>query len=605
MLKKDRKRNDYNHSLLSKVLFSYFLIFAVPIILLYASLYGTSRRLAQREGTAQLLSFLTSISNTMDEVFRSVNFVQSQLQGNTAFSNDCFRLTEYDGVRASDYRNYRLRQELGMELYNLYLSNPYLDSLEVYTPYGNTLFGNYAGDTRYISTEPTKGQIESIMENAERAAQTGERSWHVLRPDSKEAMFATYSRPFCAFNPSRHIYSRAVVSAKPLRDHISVYDPAGAIQFYIRIGDSPWIPISGPGTVDTEELEGFAPGEASGWIGFYSGDVPCLMAYFRSRYTGWYYAAAVPQEHYNVSEPLMTEYWFYILGTLAVIFILTALFVSFYLIRPMKRISGKMREAEGGDLSVRIRTGRRDELGYIGHRLNVLLKNIDTLIHTNYETRLLKEGYELKFIQTQLKEHFIYNTLDSIHWIADKNHVPQISRIIFDLSRFFRLTLNNGSDYITIGREAEVLKSYLALLNVRMGETIDSSIEVEAGLENERVIKYFFQPVLENAVVHGLRPKGGGTVRVRFTSPEAGRICYEVRDDGVGISPMDLNDIRICVRENKSDGKYFALMNLNRQLGLYFGEDYTFAIDSSFKGGTVVSIQFPKGCGIYDKSDDH
>lgn len=233
------------------------------------------------------------------------------------------------------------------------------------------------------------------------------------------------------------------------------------------------------------------------------------MAYFRSQYTGWYYAAAVPLEHYNVSEPLMTEYWFYIVITLVFIFILTALFVSFYLIRPMKQISDKMREAEHGDLDVRIHTRRRDELGYIGHRLNVLLKNIDSLIHTNYETRLLKEGYELKFIQTQLKEHFIYNTLDSIHWIADKNNVPQISKIIFDLSRFFRLTLNNGSDYITIEREAEVLASYLSLLNVRMDGTIESSIEMDDSIRDQRVIKYFFQPVLENAVVHGLRPKGG------------------------------------------------------------------------------------------------
>ena len=77
-----------------------------------------------------------------------------------------------------------------------------------------------------------------------------------------------------------------------------------------------------------------------------------MMAYFRSQYTGWYYAAAVPLEHYNVSEPLMTEYWFYIVITLVFIFILTALFVSFYLIRPMKQISDKMREAEHGDLDV-------------------------------------------------------------------------------------------------------------------------------------------------------------------------------------------------------------------------------------------------------------
>ena len=588
------KKKNYNHSLLSKVLFIYFLIFAVPIILLYASLYGTSKRLAQKEGASQLLSSLTSISNTMDEVFRSVNFVQSQLQGNTAFSNDCFRLTEDDSAGVG-YRNYRLRQELSMELYKLYLSNPYLHSLEVYSSYGNTLFGNYPGNSRHISIDPTETQIENIRQNAQKTSLTGNRAWYVLSSDTRQTLFATYSRPFCAFNPNMYTYSRAIISTETLHDHIKVYDPSEAIQFYIRPRSREWIPISGPSTVDTADLPISAPEEVSGWVPFNSRGVPCLMAYFRSQYTGWYYAAAVPLEHYNVSEPLMTEYWFYIVITLVFIFILTALFVSFYLIRPMKQISNKMREAEHGDLDVRIHTRRRDELGYIGHRLNVLLKNIDSLIHTNYETRLLKEGYELKFIQTQLKEHFIYNTLDSIHWIADKNNVPQISKIIFNLSRFFRLTLNNGSDYITIEREAEVLASYLSLLNVRMDGTIESSLQIDDTIRGERVIKYFFQPVLENAVVHGLRPKGGGRITVCFSSVGPNKIRYCVTDDGAGITPLDLNDINLCIREDRSDGKYFALINLNRQLRLYYGEDYSFAIESRPGDGTSVSIEFPKG----------
>lgn len=588
------KKKTYNHSLLSKVLFIYFLIFAVPIILLYASLYGTSKRLAQKEGASQLLSSLTSISNTMDEVFRSVNFVQSQLQGNTAFSNDCFRLTEDDSADVG-YRNYRLRQELSMELYKLYLSNPYLHSLEVYSSYGNTLFGNYPGNSRHIAIDPTETQIENIRQNAQKTSLTGNRAWYVLSSDPEQTLFATYSRPFCAFNPNMYTFSRAIISTETLHDHIKVYDPSEAIQFYIRPRNREWIPISGPNTVATADLPVSAPEVVSGWVPFNSGGVPCLMAYFRSQYTGWYYAAAVPLEHYNVSEPLMTEYWFYIVITLVFIFILTALFVSCYLIRPMKQISNKMREAEHGDLDVRIHTRRRDELGYIGHRLNVLLKNIDSLIHTNYETKLLKEGYELKFIQTQLKEHFIYNTLDSIHWIADKNNVPQISKIIFDLSRFFRLTLNNGSDYITIEREAEVLASYLSLLNVRMDGTIESSIQIDDSIRGQRIIKYFFQPVLENAVVHGLRPKGGGRVTVSFSAVEPGKIRYCVADDGAGITPMDLNDINLCIREDRSDGKYFALINLNRQLRLYYGENYSFTIDSRPDAGTIVSIDFPKG----------
>ena len=210
------------------------------------------------------------------------------------------------------------------------------------------------------------------------------------------------------------------------------------------------------------------------------------------------------------------------------------------------------------------------------------------------KTKLLKEGYELKFIQTQLKEHFIYNTLDAIHWIADKNKVPQISQIIFNLSRFFRLTLNNGSDFITIEQEANVLESYISLLNVRMDGTICSEIQIEPCLCKERVIKYFFQPILENAVVHGLRPKGGGTVHICFDTSPSGRIRYCVRDNGAGISPIDLRDINLCIKEDQSSGKYFALINLNRQLRLYFGDNYSFSIQSQPDIGTSVSIEFPK-----------
>ena len=602
---KNARKTKYNHSLLFKVLFIYFFIFAVPIILLYASLYNTSRKLAQREGASQLLSSLKSISNTMDEVFRSVNFVQSQLQGNTAFSNDCFFLTDTRDDPKQSYENYMLRRELSMELYKLYLSNSYLYTLEVYSAYGDTLFGNYPGETRKIELHPSEKKIEDIRVGAKSSPGTGDKAWYLLSSESEPTLFTTYSRPFCAFSPDMYIYSRAAISRETLHHHIKVYDPEETIQFYIRPDSQSWISISGHNTVRMEDIPQTPEGD-SGWAAFDSNGIPSLLAYFRSEYTGWYYGAAVPLAHYNLSGPLMTEFWFYIVLALTGIFILTALFVSFYLIRPMKQISSKMREAEHGDLNVRIHTGRRDELGYIGHRLNVLLKNIDSLIHTNYETRLLKEGYELKFIQTQLKEHFIYNTLDCIHWIADKNNVPQISQIIFDLSRFFRLTLNNGSDYISIDQEAQVLKSYLALCNVRMDGTIKSDIQIDDSIRNERVIKYFFQPILENAVTHGLRPQNGGTVIIRFSETESGQIRYCVQDDGVGISPMELSDIHFCIANDQLDGKYFALINLNRQMRLYFGENFSFFINSRRNYGTEVIIEFPKGCEQpHDESHYH
>ena len=588
------RKKYYNRSLLFKVLFIYFLIFAVPMILLYSSLYRTSKQLTEKEGASQLLSSLTSISNTMDEVFRSVNFIQTQLQGNTAFSNDCFLLTDDDIADTNSYKNYRRRQGLSMELYKLYLSNPYLHSLEVYSSYGNTLFGNYPGSTRHVTVNPSEEQINSICQFNLISNSDNNKSWYVLSSKPEETLFATYSRPFCDFNPNMYTYSRAVVSADTLYSHIRTYDPSSEICFFVLPDTEQWLSLSGTDIIPAESLPVPVPTSNSGWSSFQSGKSPCIMAWFRSQYTDWFYAAAVPLEHYNVSEPLMTDYWFYIAVTLVIIFLLTALFVSFYLIRPMKQISNKMRAAENGNLDIRICSKRRDELGYIGHRLNILLENIDSLIHTNYETKLLKEGYELKFIQTQLKEHFIYNTLDTIHWIANKNKVPQISQIIFNLSRFFRLTLNNGSDYITIEQEANVLESYISLLNVRMDGTINSEIQIEPHLCQERVIKYFFQPILENAVVHGLRPKGGGTVHIRFDISPSGRIRYNVCDNGAGISPIDLRDINLCIKEDQSSGKYFALINLNRQLRLYFGDNYSFSIQSQPDMGTSVSIEFPK-----------
>ena len=139
---------------------------------------------------------------------------------------------------------------------------------------------------------------------------------------------------------------------------------------------------------------------------------------------------------------------------------------------------------------------RPDEFGMIGNQFNVLLESIEQLIHENYETRVLKNEFELKYIQNQLNEHFLFNTLDSIHWIANSHHVPQISEIIFNLSRLFRLTLNERRDTLAVSQAAEILKAYIMLINVRMDGAILSEIEVDPNIKDCRTYKYFFQPIV-------------------------------------------------------------------------------------------------------------
>lgn len=294
----------------------------------------------------------------------------------------------------------------------------------------------------------------------------------------------------------------------------------------------------------------------------------------------------------------MERYLYYFIACLAIILAVTLTFLAYTIIRPMRVISNKMRQAEHGDLSVRIHFRQRDELGYVGHRFNVLLEKLQHLIQENYETQMLKNEFELKFIQTQLKEHFIYNTLDTIHWIADKHKVPQISNIIFSLSHFFRLTLNHGKDMVTVREAKEILECYLSLVNTRMNDMIQFQVNVQPGLEECMVVKYFFQPVVENAFQHGIREKQGGHIDVDITREAPRRIRYRVRDDGVGMDAQRLAQVRGAIQNHTvSSGRNdcFALINIDRQLKMYFGEDYTFEIDSQPNMGTSVTLVFPLG----------
>ena len=279
------------------------------------------------------------------------------------------------------------------------------------------------------------------------------------------------------------------------------------------------------------------------------------------------------------------------------IFVAVLVFLLHRILRPIHVLCGTIQTAESGDLSVRVPVSRPDEFGMIGNQFNVLLESIEQLIHENYETRVLKNEFELKYIQNQLNEHFLFNTLDSIHWIANSHHVPQISEIIFNLSRLFRLTLNEGRDTLAVSQAAEILKAYIMLINVRMDGAILSEIEVDPNIKDCRTYKYFFQPIVENAYQHGLRPQLGGRLKIAFREEPAGWLCYTVTDNGVGMSPEKLavlmEDIKNPDDPARDSGRNFAIKNIVRQLRLYYRDEYRFSITSSTGQGTTVRLAFP------------
>ena len=290
----------------------------------------------------------------------------------------------------------------------------------------------------------------------------------------------------------------------------------------------------------------------------------------------------------------MTEYWFYIVITLVFIFILTALFVSFYLIRPMKQISDKMREAEHGDLDVRIHTRRRDELGYIGHRLNVLLKNIDSLIHTNYETRLLKEGYELKFIQTQLKEHFIYNTLESISMLA----LIRDNYEIVDMAQAFSMMMRYSmepSTLVAVREEVENVRNFVTIQKIRFPDRFLVEYAIDEECMAEKIPRLTMQPLVENAFKHGFEDTPEHKRLLVSVLKRRGFLVIRIFNDGMAAPAERIARIReLLMPDNQEETMdCFALRNLSRRLKLLFGGNSQVTLRSGNGIGTIVSLRIP------------
>lgn len=570
-------------SILFQMMLSCIVIFAVPMLLVFSLLYRSSDQQAIQEAGERCVVSLRALSSTMDEILRSGNGLQSQIQADPLFFDTSFSPEFLSGSK--DAKAFYTTRSISRTLYHYYLSNAYLSAIDLYNPYADILFSSKLYATRKIFRSPTTDQLKEVR--LPQGAKT--RAWYI-KPEGEQIV--SYSMPFAADKPSQSLNLRLSFPLETLTSRYRVLFPAEEIGLMIRFDgiDTPVLLANG---MDIEQFQQ----ENEEWGVYTSQGQRYLAVRLRSSYTSWDYYLWGPVQCFSSAQDVVHSYSGLFYSCLIVIFVLLSFYLYSQIILPVRKLSNAMRVAEQGDLSVRVELNRQDELGRIGRQFNVLLSNIEHLIRENYETRMLKNGFELRYIQNQLKEHFLYNTLDSIHWVANANHVPQISEIIFNLSRFFRLTLNEGSDTITVRQAAEILRSYLMLINMRTDNGIDSQITVATELEEKKTYKYFFQPVVENAYQHGLRQQLGGKLWVSFTQADNGWLVYTVKDNGVGMSAEKLESLREDIQnpaeEAETRGHHFALKNIARQLRLYFQNDYLFTIDSCPAMGTTVTISFP------------
>lgn len=247
-----------------------------------------------------------------------------------------------------------------------------------------------------------------------------------------------------------------------------------------------------------------------------------------------------------------------------------------------------------GDLEVRARMYALEEINVLARTFNTMSDKISELMErTKREQKNLREA-ELRLHQEQINPHFLYNTLDSIVWLAEGGNNRQVVEMTADLSDFFRTVLSGGNDYITVKEEETHIRSYLKIQKIRYENILDYEICIAPELEDQVILKMTLQPIVENALYHGIKNKrGGGKITIRGYS-EGERIVFEVEDNGIGMDEVDLEELRKKLRGEKSrldsQNGGFGLNNVALRIRMYYGEQSEITITSRKGEGTCVRV---------------
>jgi two-component system sensor histidine kinase YesM len=253
-----------------------------------------------------------------------------------------------------------------------------------------------------------------------------------------------------------------------------------------------------------------------------------------------------------------------------------------------------MSHAESGNFSIIIRYRRKDEFSYLFNRYNKLLQQIKALIDKLYVTELRKKEAELKTLQAQINPHFLYNTLDSINWLAINHDVPEISSMVTSLSDFFRYSLSKGRNIIPLRDELKQVESYLDIQQFRFQDKLEYELEdVEPRLLAEcLVVKLSIQPLVENAIIHGIQQRRGkGRIRIRVTSEHEVLFVY-VFDDGIGADPERLNGL---LTGQQPGSQSYGIRNVHSRIQQFFGEAYgiRYYANTEDPSGLLAMVRFP------------
>jgi len=272
-----------------------------------------------------------------------------------------------------------------------------------------------------------------------------------------------------------------------------------------------------------------------------------------------------------------------------------AIFISNSISRPVKELSFITNQVAQGDLTVRSHIKNGAELKILSDSLNIMIEKLSDLIETVKKEQSNLRETEIKLLQEQINPHFLYNTLDTIIWLAESGKQDDVVEVVGSLSKYFRTSLSKGKDLVTLKDEETHVCSYLQIQKIRYGDILEYEIDLPKELSLCRIPKITLQPLVENALYHGIKNKRTkGKIKL-IGRMENDKVIIKVTDNGLGMTPDRLKQVLESMqRKSENEKESYGLYNVNERIRMIFGPDYGLSLQSTYEVGTEVTVCLPK-----------
>ena len=319
-------------------------------------------------------------------------------------------------------------------------------------------------------------------------------------------------------------------------------------------------------------------------------------------YTGWKLVGVTPSAALGIDG---IKFRFFVLFVADLFLFLLAMinaFISDKISNPIKRLDGSVREIESGNLDVEILPSGSYEVEHLGKSIKNMLGRIKVLMSDLVAEHNAKRKSEFDTLQSQINPHFLYNTLDIIVWMIENENSDKAVNIVTALAKFFRISLSKGKNIITVKDEVEHVRNYLMIQNMRFKNRFEYTIDVDEKVLSYSSLKLMLQPLVENAIYHGMEfMDGDGEIDVKVFK-EDDSLYFTITDNGLGMSEDMVETLLSKDFVPSKKGSGIGAKNVNERIKLYFGSEYGLKVESEPDEGTKITIHLP--AVVYGENDE-